>query len=283
MFKKNKFKTYVFLFLSFFLIVFLIKEIKTSVFLKNQDRVNIVFYSSQPKFISLSKNDLNYLVGFSSKNEILVPGGYQDYKIGALGKLVYLEKKPDLFKKTFSGALMIFVDLYFYPKKVEIYYQEKNELTFPKISDIFLQNSNANFLDRILLAFKIFNLKKNNFRIVDLQNQSLDQKDLIKKLQGYFYKESYRQSQETVQILYSKSYLTAEFISNIISGEGIRVVDISFQDKEKINKCQVITKQKTPTSLAIANYFSCFLKIGETDISDIILKLGTLEREWAVN
>ncbi len=283
MLKKTQLKIYFLGFFGFFLMVFLVREIKTSVFLKNQDRINIVFYSSKSRFISFSKNDLNYLVGFSSKSQILVPGGYRYYKIGAIGKLINLEKKPDLYKKTFSGALMTFVDLYFYPKKVEIYYQEENELTFPKISDVFWHNSNANFLDRIFLSFKILTLNKNNFRLISLNDKLIEQEGLIKKLQGFFYKKSYRQSQETVQIIYFKSYSTAEFISKIISGEGIRVVDISFQNKEKIDKCQVISKQKTLTSLALASYFGCQFRFSETDISDIILKLGSLEKEWSVN
>lgn len=275
-------KFILFLFLGFLILVFVIKEVKTSVFLKNQDRVNIIFYSSSPKFLSFSKKNLNYLINFLPTTQILVPGGYQYYKIGALGKLVNLEKKPDLFKKAFSGGMMAFVDLYFYPKTSEVYYQSEKQIIFPKIWQIFSSNSSANFLDRLLLSYKLLTENKTNYQIINIDDEKIDQQDFIKKFQGNFYKDIYRELQETVQIFYKKSYSTAQFISNIITGEGIRVVDISYQDNKKDNDCLVITKKKTVTSLSIAQYFGCQIQIGETDISDIILKLGKLEDNWAI-
>ena len=67
----------------------------------------------------------------------------------------------------------------------------------------------------------------------------------------------------------------------MIDGEGIRVVDLS-QEKEVDKNCQVITKKLSLISQNIARYFNCKIRIGETTVSDIILKLGNLEKEWAV-
>jgi len=35
--------------------------------------------------------------------------------------------------------------------------------------------------------------------------------------------------------------------------------------------------------LRLADFFKCKTKIGETTVSDIILELGDLEKEWAIN
>ena len=71
----------------------------------------------------------------------------------------------------------------------------------------------------------------------------------------------------------------------MIEGEGIRVVDLSSQDKS-IKGCQLITNKEisvTKTYQRLADFFKCRTQIGETIVSDIILELGSLEKGWAVN
>lgn len=263
------------------LIYMIFKNITSSVFLKEKDRVNVVFYSQNSKFFSFSKKEVNYLVKFPAEIEILIPGGYGFYRSGALGKLAVLENKPELFKRAFSATTSTFVDLYFYPAKTEIYYDTSVNKSFPSVGEIFLNKSNANIIDKVIL-FSLF-LKRNDsdYKIISLDSILYDREQFKKDIQGSFYKKIYRAIGENVQIIYKKSYSTALSISSIIDGEGIRVVDLS-QEKEDNKNCQVITKKPSLISQELSRYFDCQLKIGEITISDIILKLGSLEKDWAV-
>jgi len=265
----------------FFIFYFLYLNFKTSVFLKEKDRINVVFYSQNSKLFSFSKKEVNYLIKFPAEIEILVPGGYGKYRVGALGKLVALERNPDLLKKTFSGATSTLVDLYFFPRKTEIYYNVFNDSNFPAIGEILLGKSNANTIDRLFLLFKFFNKNPVDYKIISLDKALFDQEQFHKDFQGNFYKKTYREIGENVQIIYTRSYSTALLFSQMIDGEGIRVVDLS-QEKEVDKNCQVITKKLSLISQNIARYFNCKIRIGETTVSDIILKLGNLEKEWAV-
>src|SRR3990167_5657241 len=95
-------------------------------------------------FYSLDQKNINYLLFFSNSVKVIVPGGYGEYKVGAVGKLVSLEKNPEIIRKTFSAVTATLVDLYFYPKKTTIYHQDNfNSNEIPTIKEIFLTNSNA--------------------------------------------------------------------------------------------------------------------------------------------
>lgn len=260
-----------FIFFVFLITYFLIKNFFSSIFIKGKDRVNVVFYSQTPKFFSFSKSDVNYLIKFSSDKNVLVPGGYNNYRVGGLRKLIDLDKKPHLIQKTFSAATFSLVDLYFYPKKTEIYYGDLDKNNFPSVFEILINSSNANFIDRLFLFFKFFKKNEADYKIV--------YPDEI--IQGFFYKRDYREIGENIQILYKKSYLTAELLAKILEGEGIRVVDLTKKDL-KIKNCQLIVRKKSKISQELASYFNCQLKIGETEVSDIIFILGNLEDSWAV-
>ncbi len=278
----NKVKNFpIFLFLFLFLIYWLIKNLTTSVFLKNKERINVVFYSKNTTFFSLSQHDVNYLFSFPSSAEVLVPGGYGNYKVGALGKLVSLEDKPVLLKKVFSGATSSFIDLYFYPVKTEIYYDNFDSPNFPGFSEVFLSKSNANFIDRLFLLGKLFDRNQSNYKIISLTKALFDQSQFGRDFQGSFYKKSYRNIGTNVQIIYTKSYSTANFLSQIIDGEGIKVVDISQSDSDTAN-CRIIAKKIDVVGRALSDFFGCPVKTGETTISDIILEVGSLEKDWAV-
>lgn len=279
--KKNRLY-FIFLFFLFYFLVFFYKNISSSVFIKRKDRVNIVFYSNNTSFFSLSKKDLSYFIQFPPETRVLVPGGYGNYKLGSLGKLVSLEKNPDLFRKTFSAATSTFVDLYFFPRKVEIYYQADKRSYFPKISEILFSKSNSNLIDRLILISKLFDKNQSNYKIISIQPDFFNREDFVKDFQGSFYKKLYRDKQATVQILYEKSYSTALLLSQMIDGEGIRVVDLSIEE-ENPNKCLIITKKIDFITQGLSNFFDCQIKLGETVISDIIIKLGSLENQWAVH
>lgn len=284
--KKSKVVLVILLIVILFYLFF--KNISSSVFLKNKDRINVVFYSQNTSYFSLSNQDVNYLIKFPPNLEVLVPGGYGSYKIGALGKLVSLEKKPEIFKRTFSSTTSTFVDLYFFPTKTQIYYEERSKSYFPSFLEILLSKSNANFFDRLFLTFKLFDRNQSNYRSISKLPLTKEDNKLIfdknqfnKDFQGSFYKKSFRSEKTTVQLIYEKSYSTAYLISQIIDGEGIRVVDLS-QTDEKIKGCELITKKTNFVADSLADFFNCNIKVGETTISDIIIKIGNLEKDWAM-
>jgi len=220
-------------------------SVRTSVFIRNQNRVNMVFYEKTSVFYSFGQDNVNYAVPFSSQMEFMVPGGYGYYKVGALGKLVSLERKPDLFRRAFSVNTSSFVDIYFYPRSPIVYYDSSgSSYDLPTMSDIFLSSTNGSFLDRLFVWYYFLNKNKTQFQVItdlptkkEMQRVIFDKEEFFKLYQGYFYKKSYRKEKNTVQLLYTKSFKTAELISQLLEGEGIRVVDISLRDTSVPRTC----------------------------------------------
>ena len=289
----SKRSSVIFIFLLICLFYYLFKTITSSVFLKGRDKINVVFYGENIRFYSLDWKNINYLLFFPNSVKVIVPGGYGEYKVGALNKLSSLEKKPEIIRKTFSAVTSTLVDLYFYPKKTAIYHQDSSDLNrVPTIKEIFLTNSNANLIDRLFLFYFFMTSSQEDYQIIDLKpfvsgegNAIFDYNGFYKKFQGSFFQKTYRNYDINVQIVYTKSYKTAFLLSQMIEGEGIRVVDLSNQDGF-IKGCLLITNKKfsmSKTYQRLADFFKCNLKIGDTTVSDIILQLGDLEKEWAVN
>jgi hypothetical protein len=289
----SKRSSVIFIFFCLFFSYLVIKNIQSSVFLKERDKINVVFYGENTRFYSLDRKNINYLLFFPNSVKVIVPGGYGEYKVGAVGKLASLEKKPEIIRKTFSAITSTLVDLYFYPKKTTIYHQNNsNSNNLQTFKEIFLTNSNANLIDRLFLFYFFTTNNREDYQTIDLKPFELGDKEAIfdyngfyKKFQGSFSQKTYRNYNINVQIIYTKSYKTALLLSQMIEGEGIRVVDLSNQD-EFIPGCLLITSKKistTKTYQRLANFFKCRLKIGETMVSDIILELGDLEKEWAIN
>jgi len=290
--KSQNSKVIILIFLSICLFYYLFKSITSSVFLKGRDKVNVVFYGEEARFYSLDRKNVNYLLTFSNLVKVVVPGGYGEYKVGAVGKLASLEKKPDIIRKTFSAATSTLVDLYFYQKKTTIYYDNSNLKQTPSFMKIFLTNSNTNLVDKLFLFYIFSSNNKESFQIVDLSpfesggnNNIFDYDSFYKKFQGSFFQKAYRNYDINVQITYTKSYKTAQLIGQMIEGEGIRVVDLSDQGNN-LSKCLLVSNKevsKSKTFLQLADFFKCRTQIGETIVSDIILELGDLEEEWAIN
>jgi len=279
------------IFICLFIVYLLVKNFSSSVIFRNRDKVNIVFYGENTKFFSLDKKNISYIIYFPSDVKVLVPGGYGDYRVGSLGKLLRLEKKPEIVSRTFSSATSSFVDLYFYPKEDKIYYGDEKEVSdFPSFQEIFFSSGNANLIDRIYI-FSFF-FKKNYFQyqkiaglpVKEVKGEKIfDRESFYRNNLGLFFNFSYRKLAENLQIVYDKSYSTASLISEMAEGEGIRVVDIS-EGGEK-GSCQVLTKKNRLNDLIVnqlVRFFHCQKAVGEPTVSDIILELGNIEEEWAV-
>lgn len=285
--KSKHFSFYIVIFIfALYILISIYKNVTSSVFFQNKDKVNVVFYGPSSFFYSLDRvGDANYIIKMSSDLKSLVPGGYGLYRLGSLGKLVSLEKKPDLFQKTYSAATSSIVDFYFYPRDDVVYYDNKdNSNFFPSIGNILFYRSNANWVDRIFVYYLFLDHNLNHYKIIDSSIYS-DSQSLAKNVQGTLYKRIYRKIGDNVQIIYQKNYQTAVLISNIVDGEGIRVVDISQTDK-KLDKCLLISKQEKLTEPIVRDlqfFFHCQVMSGETESSDIIFMLGNLEKDWSTN
>lgn len=274
------------------LIYFVYCAVRTSVFIRNQDRVNMVFYGKTSVFYSFGQDNVNYAVPFSSQIEFLIPGGYGYYKVGALGKLVSLERKPDLFRRAFSVNTSSFVDIYFYPRSPIVYYDSSgSSYDLPTMSDMFFSPTNGSFLDRLFVWYYFLNKNKTQFKVItdlptkkETQRIIFDKEEFFKQYQGYFYKKSYRKENNTVQLLYTKSFKTAELISQLLEGEGIRVVDISLRE-EPVSRTCLISQNTHPisrTTEMMQLFFSCKLANESSEVSDILFVLGPLEKEFLV-
>jgi hypothetical protein len=271
---------------------YLFKTITSSVFLKDRDKINVVFYGEGTRFYSLDRKNVNYLMSFSNSVKVVVPGGYGQYKVGAIGKLANLEKKPEIMGRTFSATTSTLVDLYFFQKKTLIYYDNLSLRWAPTFKEIFLTNSNANLIDRIFIYYIFSTNSRETFQMIDLSpfesggdNSTFDYNSFYKKFQGSFFQRTYRDYDINVQVMYKKSYKTAQLIGQMIEGEGIRVVDLSNQGRT-IKGCLLITDKNTAVTKAymrLADFFRCKTQIGETTVSDIILELGDLEKDWNID
>jgi len=262
--------------------------------LTDKSRLNIIFYGNRPVYYSLGIGNISYVVEYSVTDKILVPGGYGYYRVGSLGKLVSLEKKPEIFKKTFSAFTGSFIDYFFYPKDVEIYHKNIGiDNTLPSFSDFFTSRSNANLIERIYLAIIFLQQDRNQLKLID--NDYTEKRNhenyynnnlFISDNQGSFYVNSLRNEKLTVQIIYHDSYDAAALVGKIIEGQGIRVVDITKKSGQKTNSNCMISesylKDFSKTSKTLALFFKCQMKKSKTEQSDIIFTLADIEKNWLI-
>lgn len=287
---------YLYVIIVLFIFVYFFYKVATSfsqsLFLTDNNRINIVLYGAESAFYSLDKKDnRHYVMYFAPDLKMNVPGGYGNYRVGSLGKLVHLEKNPYLFGKTFSVATTAFVNYYFYPRGEAVFYGKEipAEKKGVKISDIFFLKSNAGFFDRLYLTIFFFSKNTDDFNSIDysekvnaIQNDVYFQDDsFAKESIGLLYQTLYRDEQKSIQILYNKNYEVAKNIGNLLEGNGIRVNDLSL-DINKSKTCSVIESGNVHSNTAqdIAAFFNCQLKSGTTDVYDIVFILGSKEVEW---
>jgi hypothetical protein len=291
-------KIIVFIFIGLFIYLG-IKDIKKSIFMKGKERVNVVFYNEKTFFYSFSKESSNYIIEFEPEKKSLIPGGYGYYRLGGLGKIVSLDRKPELFKKSFSILTSSMVDLYFYPCQAKIFYHSEKNNNYPQMLSPFLSCSNASIIDRLITWSYLLQNKNKVFYLDFKANKEgqLDDEDFFKKNLGIFYKTIYRKQKKDVQILYTKSYKTALKISQIIEGEGIKVSDIDMLDNfllrnpnnnfKNLNyekNCWIIENQKEPSLVAknLISFFGCQFNYLNTNFIDTIFILGPKEEEWMI-
>lgn len=252
--------------------------LRSSVFLKNRERVNVVLYGNPATFYSIGRGDgTDYQISFYPDFEASVPGGYGTYRVGGLGKLASLDRNPNLLGRTFSLLTSSFVTLSFYPAEATVYFGDtKGTLQWPSFSTLFFGKSNASLLDRLFIFWLFIKNPPSEFTRLPLDTSN--EGELYK---GYWYDKTYRIEKKNVQIIYTKSYPTAERISHMIEGQGIRVADIS--EKNYKGPCVILIKTESESANAMRDFLGCTIKKGETGPYDILLQLGDIESDWEVH
>lgn len=255
-------------------------SLQRSLFLQNRERINILIYGKEAVLFSLNlQDDIHYAALFSPDMKLSVPGGYGSYRVGALGKLVQLEKNPDLLRKAFSLATLTFTDYYFFYPVDDIFYGEdaKERVRVPSARDILFMQSNAKVFDRIYLALQFLGKRSSDFSTI----QTSSTEDFMKRYQGFFYRNIYREEQKNVQMQYRMHFTTAQSIADILEGNGIRIADMS-QVKGSEDRCVVKEEGTSVSAIEIAHFFNCRVAKGKTGIYDIIFLLNDLEKSWEV-
>jgi hypothetical protein len=278
-------------------LVIILRLLFTSAFFVKEDRINILIYSSEPIYYSIERGgEVHYVTTFNADSRTAVPGGYGVYRMGALGKLITLEKNKEILKRTFSRITGSMIDYYFYPKTEAIYYGSKEEIRLPTLGELFLYETNGNFFDRLYIYLQFIGKHLTDFEEIHINKIQtgdtilLSDSTFARQYLGYFYHKSLRKENKTIQILYNDSYNAAKNLSRIIDGEGIRVVDIDTNPASSnmpANKRNIpcIVKENTEkdfslTAEEIAHFFKCILVKGKGRVSDIVIEMGNVEKEW---
>ena len=177
---KKKSKILLFGVLLSLLLIFISINLYNSVIFKRHDRINLLIFEQNPVFLSLSTiGEANYILYLYPDLKLNIPGGFGYYRVGALSKLATLEKNPEIFNRAISGSTHLFLDFYFYPKKIEIYYGTGNKPQTIELSirNILFDKSNANFFDKLYLAYKTLTLNKkdlNKLKSFEVLNKNKD-------------------------------------------------------------------------------------------------------------
>ena len=270
---------------------FICRQLAGSLFFRSPDRLNLVVYGQYPVYYSLGLRDnVNYYFRFNPDMKVIVPGGYGSYRTGAVGKLVFLEKKPGLLRKTFSLATRSFVRQYFHNGNDKIYYAEgEPDIIFPGPRIFLTADSNAGWADRLFYVAYFWGKTPQNFVTLTGQSEEVKGENIFlndqfgQKYGGYFYDNRYRAEKLNVQVIYGNSYATALALSRMMEGSGIRVGDISRRPTSK-GSCRVLESgiSQSVTAAGLVNFFGCRYNKANTGIADIILELNDTEGEWAV-
>lgn len=258
------------------------------------DRINILLYGPETFYYSLDRaNNRDYAIAFQPDVKVDVPGGYGTYRVGSLGKLALLDDDPKLIQNTFALTTTTFVHYVFLEDTDEVYYGEQiPEIQKLPLTKILFSTSNASFLDRLYLVLILFDDKADNYQLISFLEQkeavfddiSFENELFFKDSIGLLFQETYRNEHESIQVLYTGQHATAQRISDLLEGNGIRVSDISY-DINQHDTCAVVysAETKSHTARDIGAYFGCSVSPGKTDVYDILFLLGAVEEKWKVN
>lgn len=273
-------------------VYFVVKSFVSSLFFTKADRINLLVYNKYPAVYSIGLRDnINYKLQFYPDIRVNVPGGYGFYRVGALGRLVNLEHKPELYSRTFSTLTNSFTTYFFYDKTDTVFYggpPPENAASIPNALSFFTEQSNAVFLDRLYLAMHFFGKRNDSYAPLVIEEKMINKDSFAlneifdRTYQGFFYQKILREEKKNIQLYYLNNYDSANRVSKMLEGNGIRVVDVSQSAKPK-SDCQIIESSSAKgsyTGEVLSLFFHCPRITGPTTVSDIIFQLGNREGDW---
>lgn len=281
----------------FYLAIVGLRALHQSALFTRHDRINVAFFGEEATILSFGLTDnVNYIISLSHEQKIVIPGGYNQYPLGSLGKLVELEKDPRILQRAFSSMTSAYVDYYVSPKKPDVYKKPDTDApAYQKlelIRKIFSSGNmtNMNIFDKGYIAYLIAKRRQQDFVVLrstvkldkDDGSRIFSEKSFLKKYKGFFYHHDLREEGLEIQLRYI-NYKSATNLSRVIEGQGIRVADLSVTDRDQVSDCVIRTNLK-PTVHTVRFFidaFSCSLERGETEGVDVIVYLGKeLEKLW---
>lgn len=265
------------------LIIWLAKQFTSSFFVSKYQRVNIGMWGKRTMILSYNLNSPDHsLIIFSNNYEVEIPGGLKGYTVGAIGKLVDLEKKPLIFKKALSSAGQVLIHKTQYENTNEVYFDDFGDLSSDDAIKSIITASlfgpgELNLLERIFIFIHLSDVVGQRTSRFIVSSQKIEPK---------LYEKVFRNERELVQLQYQKSSRTAYEFASMLENIGIRVSDILPIDRgerREVEKCEVIESdaEVSETAKFLSAYFGCRVVRGDTGIYNIKLILDEqIEKEW---
>ncbi len=282
-----------FLLLVFLTGYFVWKFYSLAKYFSQKERLSVLIYDSQPVFLSLDlREGINYYSYLPLDFKIDVPGGYGSYRIGSIGKLAFLEKDPELLKRSFSLLFATPLDYYFYSDLSKIYYNNKEldedrrrEKVFFSLKKFFVYKTNASFAEKVFIFSKFLTVPPVSFQPIRVRSEEVEEekislKKFHRRIQGSFYNRKIREENKRVKIYYNKEFSAAENLAAVFEGMGIDV--LGFERKEGREGCIISTKKEGTVERIVSRVFGCQLDYDEKLEEDLInFYLGKkLEQKW---
>lgn len=256
------------------------RSYQTSLFVLDRNRILVGIWLGEEAYVlSLPKESgQNHLLWYPPSQEVTIPGGLKNYKLGALAKVAQLESDPRLYTKAMSQLAGIPLEKTLYKSTQEVYYGEPE--AHGTVSEIATQIRSSlwnldggSFWDKLFLYQKAGALRSSNTELYIK----------LKPDKANLYDRLFRNEKRLVQMTYSGLPETAFFLSRLLEGIGIRVSDIGPYTGPAIKQCVVTEKVGTQSKTAayITGYFGCRYQTGDTGLYEIQFALGsdTIE-EW---
>ncbi len=268
--------------LLFLIVIFVLawRSYQTSLFVLDRNRILVgVWLGEEAYVLSLPKDSgQNHILWYPPSQEVTIPGGLKNYKLGALAKVAQLESDPRLYTKAMSQLAGIPLEKTLYKSTQEVYYGDPetqgsvSEIS-AKVRSSLWNLEGGSFWDKLFLYQKAGTLRSSNTELYIK----------LKPDKANLYDRLFRNEKRLVQMTYSGTPETAFFLSRLLEGIGIRVSDIGAYSGPVIKQCVVTEKVggESKTAAYIAEYFGCTYKTGDTGLYEIQFALGsdTIE-EW---
>lgn len=266
----------------FLIVIFVLawRSYQTSLFVLDRNRILVGIWLGEEAYVlSLPKESgQNHVLWYPPSQEVTIPGGLKNYKLGALAKVAQLESDPRLYTKAMSQLAGIPLEKTLYKNTQEIYYGEPE--AYGSISEIAAKVRSSlwnlqggSVWDKLFLYQKAGALRSSNTELYVK----------LKPDKANLYDRLFRNEKRLVQMTYPGSPETAFFLSRLLEGIGIRVSDIGPYTGPVIKQCVITEKVGTQSKTAayITEYFGCMYKTGDTGLYEIQFALGsdTIE-EW---